>query len=64
MRNLIGVFLLLLLSGCNDDEFVYWTDTEASQIQRLDEANISYDIRNGEIWIKENDMTKVIACCS
>ncbi|MFJ5624849.1 hypothetical protein ACIQD3_19480 [Peribacillus loiseleuriae] len=56
---------LILLSGCNtEDEYIYWTEKTDNQIQRLDGANIKYEIKGGEIWVREKDMSKVVACCS
>lgn len=55
----------MLLSGCNTEEkYIYWTEKTDNQIQRLDDANIKYEIKAKEIWINENDMSKVVACCS
>jgi|GEM_PF-5085534 len=56
---------LMLLSGCSTkDEYIYWTDQTDNQIQRLVGADISYEIRHGEIWIREKDKSKVVVCCS
>jgi hypothetical protein len=61
----ITIFLLITLASCNPDEsFTYWTDSTENQIQRLDEAEIRYEIRDGEIWVIEEDLKKVMACCS
>lgn len=61
------VFVMLLF-GCNskddEDKYVYWTEKTESQIERLDDANINYEIKDGEIWVREKDMFKVVACCS
>lgn len=55
----------MLLSGCSTkDEYIYWTDQTDNQIQRLVGADISYEIRHGEIWIREKDKSKVVVCCS
>jgi hypothetical protein len=53
------------MSACSKEvNYTYWTEKTDNQIQRLDEANIKYEIRKGEIWVKEEDMKKVVACCS
>ncbi|WP_203334758.1 hypothetical protein [Planococcus beigongshangi] len=61
-----GFVSLTLLSGCNPSATYYidWSDTSEDQIQRMDEANIKYDIRDGQIWIRERDLDKAAACCS
>ncbi|WP_226682984.1 hypothetical protein [Sutcliffiella horikoshii] len=69
MKNLIitGLFSLVLLSACssqNNDTYVYWTEKTDNQIQRLNQAKINYEIRHGDIWIREKDTRKVVACCS
>jgi hypothetical protein len=57
--------LLITLSACNKKEnYTYWTEKTDNQIKRLDEANIKYEIREGEIWVKEDDMEEVVVCCS
>lgn len=62
---IVTTSLLFLLSACSaEDSYMYWTVKTENQIQRLDEANIKYEIREGEIWIREKDMDKVVACCS
>ncbi|QSS98671.1 hypothetical protein IMZ31_11175 [Pontibacillus sp. ALD_SL1] len=59
------VFILITLSACSSAEtYTFWTEENFQQIQRLNEANIRYEIRNGEIWVSEGDMDKVVACCS
>ena len=61
----IAFVSLILLSGCNkEDEYIYWTEKTDNQIQRLNGANIKYEIKEGEIWVREKDMSKVVACCS
>jgi hypothetical protein len=50
------------MSACTKVEnFTYWTEKTDNQIQRLDKANIKYEIREGEIWVKEEDMKKVVS---
>ncbi|MCT8140244.1 hypothetical protein H1D32_22615 [Anaerobacillus sp. CMMVII] len=57
--------LVIILSSCNTEEnYIYWTDKTENQIQRLDHSNIKYEIREGEIWVREKDMDKVLACCT
>lgn len=64
MKKII-IFLLITLASCNPNEsLTYWTDSTENQIQRLDEAKIKYEIRDGEIWVREEDLKKVVACCS
>ncbi|MBT2680459.1 hypothetical protein J7E38_15720 [Bacillus sp. ISL-35] len=61
----ITIFLLITLTACNAEEpLTYWTDSTENQIQRLDEAKIKYEVRDGEIWVREKDLKKVAACCS
>ncbi|KGX91182.1 hypothetical protein N781_05385 [Pontibacillus halophilus JSM 076056 = DSM 19796] len=56
---------LMACSACSGgDTYTYWTDTTENQIQRLDEASINYEIRDDEIWVDEEEMDKVVACCS
>jgi hypothetical protein len=55
--------LLLSLAACNKKErFTYWTDRTDNLIQRLNEAMIKYEIREGEIWVFNKDLEKVVAC--
>ncbi|WP_066157120.1 hypothetical protein [Halalkalibacter krulwichiae] len=61
---LISLSLLLLSSCQTEQHYVYWTDLSENQLERLDDANISYQVRNGEIWVKEKEMMRVVACCS
>ncbi|GGD15296.1 hypothetical protein [Pontibacillus salipaludis] len=62
---LILLITLITLAACSSTEtYTYWTEETDEQIQRLNEANIRYEIRNGEIWVGEGDMDKVVACCS
>jgi hypothetical protein len=57
--------LLTILSACNTDgNYVYWTVETENQIQRLDDAKVEYVLKEGEIWVREDDMYKVIACCT
>lgn len=67
MKIVIIAFLLFILSGCNsqeDEQYMYWADHSNNQVERLDQARIKYEIRDGEIWIKKKDSLKVAACCS
>lgn len=60
-----AIVTLITLSACSAGEIdTYWTDKTEDQLQRLDEANIKYEIREGEIWISEGDLFDVVACCS
>lgn len=67
---LVGVIVLILitLSACStgnsSDTFIHWTEKTDNQMERLDQSNIIYEIRHGEIWIREKDIRKVVACCS
>lgn len=64
-KALVFTVLLVILSACNSTEsYMYWTDESENQILRLDDANIKYEIQEGEIWIREKDLNKVVACCS
>ena len=57
--------LLIFLTACNTKEpYAYWTDRTDNQIKLLDKAGIKYEIREGEIWVREKDLKKVMACCS
>lgn len=60
--------LLVVLAACNTEEsYTHWTDRTDrtdNQIQRLDEAGIKYEIREGEIWVRDKDLKKAVACCS
>jgi hypothetical protein len=47
-----------------DKSYVYWTTNTNNQIQRLEAADVEYEIREDEIWVREEDMEKVLACCS
>ena len=67
MKKLLVIPLVsfIPLSDCNpEDEYTYLTEKTDYQIQRLDGANIKYEIKEGEIWGREKDMSKVVACCS
>lgn len=46
---IIAFVSLIFLTGCGNsaDYYINWTDTTQDQIQRLDEANIKYEIRDG-----------------
>ncbi|MBP3952522.1 hypothetical protein [Bacillus suaedae] len=60
-----AIVTLITLSACSSGEIdTYWTDKTDNQLQRLDQANIKYEIREGEIWISEEDLFDVVACCS
>ncbi|WLR54702.1 hypothetical protein LC048_20195 [Mesobacillus subterraneus] len=61
----LSFFIVITLTACNTDEpFAYWTERTDNQIQRLDEAGIKYEIREGDIWVRKKDLKKVMACCS
>ena len=61
----LGFFIVITLTACNQNEsYTHWTDSTDNQTQRLDEAGIKYEIREGEIWVREKDLKKVMACCS
>lgn len=60
----ILVFLFTMSACSKEENFTYWTEKTDNQIQRIDKANIKYEIREAEIWVKEEDMKKVVACCS
>lgn len=53
--------LLITISACST---IYWTEKTDNQIERLNQANINDEIRDGEIWIREEGIRKVVACCS
>jgi hypothetical protein len=55
--------ICLIAEDCRDT-FIYWTEKTDNQIERLDKANINFEIRHGEIWIREKDIRKVMACPS
>ncbi|KGP90655.1 hypothetical protein N780_04040 [Pontibacillus chungwhensis BH030062] len=63
---LLTLFITLIaLSACSSTEtYTYWTEESEEQIQRLNEADIRYEVRDGEIWVSEKDMDEVVACCS
>lgn len=64
-KQLLILTLFIFLTGCSEEKnYVYWTVTESSQIKRLEEAQIDFIIKNGEIWVNEEDMKKVVVCCS
>ena len=61
----LTLVLFFLLSGCNaEEEYTYWTEKTDNQIQLLDEAIINYEIREGEIWIRDRDFSRILICCS
>lgn len=68
MKTYIGSILLIttLLASCgtHEDVYVNWTKESDSTTQRLNDANIHYEIRDGEIWIREKDMTDAVICCT
>lgn len=66
MKKLLTItfLLLIVLTGCSTEEYIYWTEQTDNQIERLDGANIKYEIREEEIWVSEKDMRRVVACCS
>jgi hypothetical protein len=64
LLSFILVFLFTMSACTKEENFTYWTEKTDNQIQRLDKANIKYEIREGEIWVKEEDMKKVVACYS
>lgn len=62
---LITFVSIMLLSGCStEDEYIYWTEKTDNQMQCLDGSNIKYEIRDGEIWVKEKDTSNVVVFCS
>ncbi len=59
------LIVVMILSACTSkDTYIYWTEKTDNQIQQLDQVKINYEIRHGEIWIREKDTRKVVACCS
>ncbi|MDS9471272.1 hypothetical protein [Sporosarcina pasteurii] len=65
MKKAVMILLLMILMGCqSQSEFIYWTDVTENQIQRLNDAKLKYEVRDGQVWIKESDMFKVVTCCS
>jgi hypothetical protein len=61
----LSFLIVITLTACNQNEsYTNWTDSTDNQTQRLDEAGIKYEIREGEIWIREKDLKKAVACCS
>ncbi|MCD5324249.1 hypothetical protein LQ226_10840 [Pontibacillus sp. HN14] len=62
---LTGCALLLTLTACNQKvTYTYWTDKTDNQLERLEEADIDFEIRGDEIWVDEEEMDQVVACCS
>jgi hypothetical protein len=62
---ILSFSVLIFLAACNTKEtYAYWTDRTDIQIQRLDKAGIKYEVREGEIWVREKDLKKAMACCS
>ncbi|WP_226647238.1 hypothetical protein [Mesobacillus subterraneus] len=62
---ILSFSVLVLLAACNSEEsYTHWTDSTDNQIQRLDDAGIKYEIREGEIWVRDKDLKKAVACCS
>ncbi|MBT2684726.1 hypothetical protein [Bacillus sp. ISL-37] len=61
----LSFFIVITLTACTQNEsYTHWTDSTDNQTQRLDEARIKYEIREGEIWVREKDLKKAVACCS
>lgn len=61
----LSFLIVITLTACNQNEsYTHWTDSTDNQTQRLDEAGIKYEIREGEIWVREKDLKKAMACCS
>jgi hypothetical protein len=62
------LIVLITISACStensSDTYIYWTEKTDNQIERLNQANINDEIRDGEIWIREEGIRKVVACCS
>lgn len=62
---ILSFSVLVLLAACNTEEsYTDWTDSTDNQIQRLNDAGIKYEIREGEIWVRDKDLKKAVACCS
>lgn len=60
-------FLFVMLAGCNtktESVYMYWDEETDVQIQRLDEAGVRYEVKDGEILVLEEDMLKAVECCS
>ncbi|AZB41092.1 hypothetical protein CEF21_01340 [Bacillus sp. FJAT-42376] len=64
MKKILLIPFIVLTACSTGETYTYWTDKTNNQIQRLNDANIKYEIKNGEIWVREKDMKKVVACCS
>ena len=65
IKLILSLSVLVLLAACNAEEsYTHWTDSTENQTQRLDEAGIKYEIREGEIWVRDKDLKKAVVCCS
>lgn len=67
MKKATIIFLMLLsLSGCyaEKEKYMYWAEESDSMIKRLNDAEIEYQIKDGEIWMTEGESYKAVQCCS
>ncbi|MFD1032981.1 hypothetical protein ACFQ1X_16245 [Metaplanococcus flavidus] len=62
------ILSILFLQACGvsdeKDYEVSWGDYSDSAVERLEENNIDYEVRNQVIFIKEKDLNKAQDCCS
>lgn len=69
MRKLLVMsFFVLILTACNGEKdaksYIYWAEETEAETERLDEAGVRYEIKDGEILVIEEDMFKAVECCS
>lgn len=65
-----GVFLItmtiLFAAGCQKDyegEYVEWGEENTDE-ERLEDNDIPYEIRDGQIYIPEDALNDAVICCS
>ncbi|MBM7097596.1 hypothetical protein JSY36_17825 [Bacillus sp. H-16] len=61
---LAGTMCFVLFASEEESRYVEWASHSESQIQRLQDAIIMFEVRDGTIWIKEKDVTKAVMCCT
>ncbi|RNA66971.1 hypothetical protein [Alteribacter keqinensis] len=67
MKRIAVILCFVILTACsagdeNDD--VQWGEYSDSAVQRLEYSNIDYEVKDGQIFIREKDVNKAQSCCS
>ena len=70
MKKMISALIIsmVFLQGCSlgdsESEMVEWGEYSESQVMRLKDNGIKFEVKNERIYIDEQDLNKASSCCT